>query len=83
MKAKPQLQLEEAIARLLLAIGLCFGARTFALVLLLISGEWFLNGNCHRIRSNGLADGRKRFWIQLNNSKMVTDRPYVSLMGSQ
>ena len=25
------------------------------------------------------SDGRKPFWRQLNNSKMVTDRPYVSI----
>ena len=32
-------------------------------------------------RLDELADGSKRFWGQLNNSKTVTDRQYVA-MGS-
>ena len=37
-----------------------------------------LSGICHRIRV-GRMDGRKRFWSQLNNSKTVRGRPYVSI----
>ena len=29
--------------------------------------------------SDGRTGGRKRYWSQLNNSKTVRDRPYVSI----
>ena len=38
----------------------------------------FYSGICHRIRV-GLAESQKRFWTQLNSSKTVRDRPYVSI----
>ena len=31
--------------------------------------------------SDGRADGWKRLWSQLNNSKTVTDRPYVPMVS--